>query len=376
MSPGPFRRARGPRRAHVPRRALTVGSGGLLVGAMLLGAATSSASGGAISAQSEAVAAAAPPTSAEIVPGAPVTLLGFAPPPKAAEPAVAPQFRITAALPSGPLGIPGVVLQAYKLAANRVAAESPQCRLPWFLLAGIGRIESNHASNGSVDQYGTTINPIAGPVLDGSLAGNAVIRDTDGGRIDGDATHDRAMGPMQFIPSTWASWGSDANGDGKSDPNNVFDATYSAGRYLCAGVSDIMAEKNKVSAVLRYNHSMEYVANVLSWAGAYATGVMPTNPIPEPKRKPKKSSSSKTSSTPSTPSERSSAPSSPPSTTTPAPTCLGQLCLPPDLVPPELLPPELRPKTAPQQQPAGPRDSGTNRKPGAPSTTPAPGAPR
>ncbi|NED69187.1 murein transglycosylase, partial [Streptomyces sp. SID10244] len=92
----------------------------------------------------------------------------------------------------------------------------------------IGRIESNHASNGSVDAYGTTINPIAGPVLNGTLAGNAVIRDTDGGRIDGDSSHDRAMGPMQFIPSTWAAWGTDANGDGKADPNNVFDATYSA----------------------------------------------------------------------------------------------------------------------------------------------------
>lgn len=206
---------------------------------------------------------------------------------------MAPQFRTTVDLPSGPLGIPGVVLKAYKLAATRVGSESPQCKLPWFLLAGIGRIESNHAGNGSVDAYGTTINPIAGPVLDGTLAGNQVIRDTDGGRIDGDAGHDRAMGPMQFIPSTWASWGSDANGDGKADPNNVFDATYSAGRYLCAGVTDIMNERNKIAAVLRYNHSMEYVANVLSWAVAYSTGVMPTNPIPEPKRPTSSTSPSK-----------------------------------------------------------------------------------
>lgn len=373
VSPRVLRRAHGPRRSHVPRRALAVGTGGVLVGAMLLGAATSSASGGAIGPQPDAVAAAAPSMTAEIVPGSPVTLLGFAPPPKAVAPAaVAPQFRISAALPSGPLGIPGVVLQAYKLAANRVAAESPQCKLPWFLLAGIGRIESNHASNGSVDEYGTTINPIAGPILDGSLAGNAVITDTDGGAIDGDAAHDRAMGPMQFIPSTWASWGSDANGDGRSDPNNVFDATYSAGRYLCAGVTDIMAEKNKVSAVLRYNHSMEYVANVLGWAGAYATGVMPTDPIPEPKRKPTKKSSSSTSSTPTTPGDSSSAPSTPESTTTPAPTCLGQLCLPPGLVPPEMLPPELRPQTAPK--PSTPKKPGPARTPG--TATPVPGAAR
>lgn len=376
VSPRFLRRAQGPRRTRLPRRALSVGAGGVLVGAMLLGAATSSATGGTITAAPATGGDALPVAAAEIVPGGPVTLLGFAPPPKpVVEPTVLPQFRIAADLPSGPLGIPGVVLQAYKLAANRVGAESPQCKLPWFLLAGIGRIESNHASNGSVDQYGTTINPIAGPVLDGSLAGNAVIRDTDGGRIDGDGAHDRAMGPMQFIPSTWASWGTDANGDGKADPNNVFDATYSAGRYLCAGVTDIMTEKNKVSAVLRYNHSMEYVANVLGWAGAYATGVMPTNPIPEPKRKASKSSSSKPS-TPK-PGESSSSPSSPESssTTPPPETCIGALCLPPNLIPPQLLPPQQRPapkqaptRVAPEKAPATP----TKQVPGARTPTTAP----
>ncbi|MYR06133.1 murein transglycosylase [Gordonia sp. SID5947] len=382
MSPALFRRAQGPRRSRLPRRALAVGTGGVLVGAMMLAAATSSAAGGTVATPTPETDSAVLAATVEIAPGGPVTLLGFAPPPKRveAEATALPQFRITGSLPTGPLGIPGVVLQAYKLAANRVASDTPQCRLPWFLLAGIGRIESNHASNGSVDQYGTTINPIAGPVLNGTLAGNAVIRDTDGGRIDGDSSHDRAMGPMQFIPGTWASWGTDANGDGKADPNNVFDATYSAGRYLCSGVSDIMADKNKVAAVMRYNHSMEYAANVLSWAAAYATGVMPTNPIPEPKRKARKSSTSKPSK-PSTPGQSSSAPSTSESTTTstppPLPTCIGALCLPPDLVPTQLLPP---PRPMPRQQaPKKPPTSGTpqrapNARPGATTTTPPPAA--
>ncbi|MFW0784261.1 lytic murein transglycosylase [Gordonia sp. CPCC 206044] len=343
-----FRRRR--RRAQVSRRALSVGAGGVLVGALVLGVATSSA-------QSESIASvptddAVPAAAADIVPGDPVALLGFAPPPKTIDPVVEPQFRITGDLPTGPLGIPGVVLQAYKLAASRVSAESPQCKLPWFLLAGIGRIESNHASNGSVDQFGTTINPIAGPVLDGSLAGNAVIRDTDGGSIDGDSKHDRAMGPMQFIPSTWASWGTDANGDGKADPNNVFDATYSAGRYLCSGFVDIMSDKNKVAAVMRYNHSMEYAANVLSWAGAYATGVMPTNPIPEPKHKPGKPKVKKAKK-PAKPGARSPESSTPESTTTtttaPPPACVGVVCVPPDLIPSQLLPPQLLPPQPPRR---------------------------
>ncbi len=42
------------------------------------------------------------------------------------------------------------------------------------------------------------------------------------------------MGPLQFIPSTWRSWGVDANGDGVADPNQIDDAALAAGRYLCA----------------------------------------------------------------------------------------------------------------------------------------------
>ncbi|MDL9937072.1 lytic murein transglycosylase [Gordonia sp. ABSL1-1] len=367
MSPRLFRRSQGPRRLHLHTRTVGVGLGSVLVGALVLGTATSSAHGDGLQSASTADPA-HPVVLAEVVAAEPASLVGFAPPPptNVAAP-VLPQFRVAGDLPSGPLGIPGVVLQAYKLAANRVGAESPQCKLPWFLLAGIGRIESGHASNGSVDQYGTTINPIAGPVLDGSLAGNAVIRDTDGGRIDGDAAHDRAMGPMQFIPSTWASWGTDANGDGKADPNNVFDATYSAGRYLCAGVSDIMNDRNKVAAVLRYNHSMDYVANVLSWAAAYATGVMPTNPIPESRRPVAKSSSSK-SSKPSRPSDRSSsssAPSSKPKKVTPAPPPCVIICIP-TTIPPLPLPGQPAPRTTKPAKPTGPATAKPSaKKPGA-----------
>ncbi len=344
-----FRKSRGPSRRRISRRSLAVGTGSVLVGAMVLGAASSSAHSTALDPVAEQQPTVIAPAF-EIAPGTATALSGFAPPALTnitTGTGVAPQFRTTVDLPSGPLGIPGVVLKAYKLAATRVGSESPQCKLPWFLLAGIGRIESNHAGNGSVDAYGTTINPIAGPVLDGTLAGNQVIRDTDGGRIDGDAGHDRAMGPMQFIPSTWASWGADANGDGKADPNNVFDATYSAGRYLCAGVTDIMNERNKIAAVLRYNHSMEYVANVLSWAVAYSTGVMPTNPIPEPKRPTSSTSSSKKrkpghsrdrsaseSRKPGDPSVPSTAPST---STTPTQQCVVRgVCLPPGITIPGL----------------------------------------
>ncbi|MGB3698499.1 MAG: lytic murein transglycosylase [Gordonia sp. (in: high G+C Gram-positive bacteria)] len=364
-----------PNRVHVPRRSLAVGTTAFALGALVLSGTVSSATadprprGTAHTAVDLAgdqlsgdQAAALVRSIAGTVPSAPTRLVGFAPP---AAPAIdgdgAAQFRLAANLPPGPLGIPGVVLKAYKLAATRVAAETPQCRLPWFLLAGIGRIESGHAGNGNVDAFGNSRTPIRGPVLDGTLAGNAVIRDTDGGKLDGDPTHDRAMGPMQFIPSTWAAWGADGNGDGKADPDNIFDATYSAGRYLCAGVADIMAGQNKVNAVLRYNHSMAYVNNVLGWAGAYAAGVMPTTPIPEmsaapadkdakdqakkdrDKKNGDKQDRDKTGSSPAP------GTSTPPSKTSPArppQNCLGIICLPPGIGPAPL--PAPKPKPSPQ----------------------------
>ena len=93
----------------------------------------------------------------------------------------------------------------YKRAALAIEKSDPGCHLDWSLLAGIGRVESNHGRYGGSQVYadGSTSPHIVGLALNG--AGNvASISDTDGGRLDGDTTWDRAVGPMQFIPSTWA----------------------------------------------------------------------------------------------------------------------------------------------------------------------------
>ncbi|MQA10065.1 MAG: hypothetical protein GEU98_16220 [Pseudonocardiaceae bacterium] len=180
-----------------------------------------------------------------------------------------------ARLPNGPLGIPRSALTAYIKAADLLAAQQPGCRMHWSLLASIGRIESGHASGGNVDASGRTRAPILGPVLNG--AGEfAAITDTDDGAHDGDQVWDRAVGPMQFIPSTWRGYAADGNGDGSSDPNNIYDATLGAGRYLCAGGLDTSDPAQRAAAVFRYNHSNSYVSTVLLWADAYARGVHPT----------------------------------------------------------------------------------------------------
>ncbi|EOM76098.1 lytic transglycosylase [Rhodococcus rhodnii] len=191
----------------------------------------------------------------------------------------------TTPLVLGTLGIPEIVLNAYRAAELQLMAEQPGCGVSWNLLAGIGRIESGHARGGRIDSIGTTVSPILGPTLDGTLAGNAVIRDTDGGAIDGDPHHDRAVGAMQFIPSTWASWASDGNADGVADPNNVFDAALASARYLCSGGVDMRQRDQLHRAVLRYNNSSAYVADVLLWSDSYARGTIAPQdaaPVPAP----------------------------------------------------------------------------------------------
>ncbi|MCX4722632.1 lytic transglycosylase domain-containing protein [Streptomyces sp. NBC_01306] len=173
-------------------------------------------------------------------------------------------------------GIPATVLAAYRSAEAQLRRSDRACGLPWQLLAAIGKVESGQARGGAVDKHGTTLAPILGPVLNGS--GFAHIPDTDHGAYDGDATYDRAVGPMQFIPSTWAAWGQDGNHDGKKDPDNVFDAALAAGHYLCAGGRDLRSSGGLDSAVLSYNHSDAYLRLVLSWLSFYRHG---THAVPD-----------------------------------------------------------------------------------------------
>jgi len=136
------------------------------------------------------------------------------------------------------LGIPANVLDAYQFAQQTLAQTQPDCHLSWSLLAGIGRIESDHANGGRLDAIGNTRGTILGPRLDGS-PGVATVPDTDHGLLDGDTVWDRAVGPMQFLPSTWHQWGVHARGDTVADPNNIYDATVTAGRYLCAAGANL-----------------------------------------------------------------------------------------------------------------------------------------
>jgi membrane-bound lytic murein transglycosylase B len=225
-------------------------------------------------------AAAAPAQQPNIV-MPPIAVDGSLPQPPLPEPLVVPGGRAGSAGISGSLGIPGSMLRAYKNAADILAKEQPNCHLDWALIASIGRIESNHARGGYVNAAGDTLEPILGPVLNGAGA-FAAIPDTDGGRYDGNTQWDRAVGPTQFIPSTWRGYASDGNGDGVSNPNNVYDETLATARYLCSGGLDLSTDAGQRIAVRRYNNSQSYVDTVLAWASAYRGGVaqLPDSEVP------------------------------------------------------------------------------------------------
>ncbi|MER6529115.1 hypothetical protein [Streptomyces sp. NPDC001508] len=166
--------------------------------------------------------------------------------------------------------IPALAFEAYQRAADEQAARTPGCHLPWTLLAAIGQVESNHARNGALTSEGFTASPILGPVLNGGPF--AALRDSDQGKFDGDTAWDRAVGPMQFIPSTWKRWGTTTRPTLDADPNNIFDATTTAAAYLCADNRDLSDPQQLNRAILSYNPSEVYLRDVLAWNSVYTSG--------------------------------------------------------------------------------------------------------
>ena len=174
--------------------------------------------------------------------------------------------------------IPKQALRAYGNAELIARDAWPECNLRWNTLAGIGWVETKHGN-----YSGNRLNPprltedgvpepkIIGIPLDGDN-GTQHVADTDGGDFDGDATYDRAVGPMQFIPQSWGQFGLDANGDGVADPHQIDDAALSSAKLLCSGDHDLSTQDDWADSILGYNQSMDYLRRVAGAANAYAIG--------------------------------------------------------------------------------------------------------
>jgi Transglycosylase SLT domain len=138
-----------------------------------------------------------------------------------------------------PATIPPLYLALYERAAVRYG-------LDWSVLAAIGRVECDHG------------------------------RDPDPScTLEGDVNQAGAGGPMQFLASTWATYGVDADGDGRRDRWDPADAVFGAANYLRASG----APRDYRRAIYAYNHAGWYVAVVLAWAARYRTMASEATPV-------------------------------------------------------------------------------------------------
>lgn len=172
-----------------------------------------------------------------------------------------------AAVPGQP-GMTPRALHAYLTAEAITAETDPACHVSWRTLAAIASVESKHGEHGDsrLDMDGRPVEPIIGIALNGQTVDNfglttARIADTDGGRYDGDPNFDRAVGPLQFIPESWASWQRDADEDGEKNPHDIDDAALTAAAYLC-NYGSLRYWDTWSAAVFGYNHAGAYVNSV------------------------------------------------------------------------------------------------------------------
>ncbi|WP_343908200.1 lytic transglycosylase domain-containing protein [Nocardioides aquiterrae] len=169
--------------------------------------------------------------------------------------------------------IPVTAMLAYQRAATVVGKVDRTCGLSWTLLAAIGGVESDHGRDGGavLGSDGVSKPLIRGVALDGH-GKVAKVADTDAGRLDGDRRWDHAVGPMQFLPSTWTSVGVDADGDGKRSADDLDDAALGAAVFLCSAPGSLDTRSGVRTALHRYNPSAAYVARVMALEHEYRTG--------------------------------------------------------------------------------------------------------
>ena len=234
-------------------------------------------------------------------------------------------------------------LEAYQRAATVIDLADDSCHLDWPLLAAIAKVESDHGryAGATINSDGRVSSLVLGPRLTGSDHTRR-MPDTDAGRLDGDRRVDRALGPFQILPATWAQVRVDADLDGRRDPNDVDDAALAAAVFLCSGRGDLATRHGQRLAVRRYNPDGGYSRLVMDVMTGYEQtdvgvvvlargtgGVVPVPPALTPPPGPADNDASFTQAstetwTASTPSSAPTAPSpsvptSAPSTPTPTP---------------------------------------------------------
>jgi hypothetical protein len=203
------------------------------------------------------------PTATPVLPGLPPLPT---PPPRPADALEGWAQRI-----GSMINVPQVAIEAYGYAQLMLQQTDPGCRLSWTTLAGIAQVESTHGQAGGavLEPGGRSSPPITGPLLDGR-SGRPLVRDTDAGAFDGDATYDRTMGPMRLVPTVWRAQAIDADADGILDPYDIDDASLALARLLCSGPEDLSRLSGWTAAVERFRDTpADYARSVFREADNY-----------------------------------------------------------------------------------------------------------
>jgi hypothetical protein len=178
-------------------------------------------------------------TAAAIVTAFPLLIIVLATASPGAPAQAADPSADTAGLGEDPNVLARMSIPAGYLAWYIGAAQTCQ-GLPWAVLAGIGKVESDHGQSD----------------LPGVHAG---------------ANAAGAEGPMQFLPATFGEFAVDADPAQPVSPYDPADAIYTAARMLCADGARGGSPGGIDRAIFAYNHASWYVTEVLSWAARYAT---------------------------------------------------------------------------------------------------------
>src|SRR5881394_1077982 len=151
------------------------------------------------------------------------------------------------------------------LGAVTIARAAPSitgCATPWWLLLGVARAESGGGTHDGA-----------------SIDDDWVVRPL----IFGPPTpYGRALGPAQFIPSSWDLFGLDGSGDGVADPHNFLDALLAMAKHLCSsagGGVDLSQETAARAGLIGYNHDQGYVNTVWGYAVDYRVGSTRFQPV-------------------------------------------------------------------------------------------------
>src|SRR5690606_16082599 len=140
--------------------------------------------------------------------------------------------------------VPLRAVQAYARTAVSQRDAWPECDPRWNTLAGVGPADSAQGKLGGagLDAGAASGQRRRGTTINGRSGTRAIKATQESPAVHGDEEWDRAVGPFQFLTSSWEQYGGDADGYGRADPHDIDDAALGAANHLCDRERDLAGD--------------------------------------------------------------------------------------------------------------------------------------